>query len=127
MANISLKFRPFDPTTALLLRGYKVNVFLRNQTIAQPYFTQDIPVDNTTVIPMGTINDADTVVEVEVWATRNGFPNQPTESKVVQISKAQYETSPEKSVSIKITEQTNPAGQVNRIVQPGWPRRVTRK
>mgnify|MGYP000234602245 FL=1 len=71
---------------------------------------------------MGEINSNDTVIEVEIWIQKKKPIKYSSESKFVKTTKELYVGGGYGSISIIIKEETNAAGQLNRIVQPGWPR-----
>ena len=122
MANrtIEFKFRPYDDFTNGKKKKYVIYAFLKNQVIQNgkpdpsPYYHFGFGLDNKTTIVLGEILDVDTVIEIEFWA-KTKVGNNILASKTLSITTADYLSDKEKSISIKIEEKTNPAGQLFRV------------
>jgi hypothetical protein len=126
---IRLTFRAEkDDETTRLKNNYNVFCFLKNQVdsngipLARGIYWPNIILDDKTVYEMGEINSNDTVIEVEIWIQKKKPIKYSSESKFVKTTKELYVGGGYGSISIIIKEETNAAGQLNRIVQPGWPR-----
>lgn len=129
--NLTFRVEKDDVITPTLLKKYNVFCFLHNQVdsngrpLERGIYWPNLILNDKEEYKLGTIDMDDALhpeIEVEIWIDVKKPIKDPSESKVVKISKAIYGTGKYKSVSIKIEEKQNAAGQLNRIVQPGWPR-----
>ena len=134
MANVTIQLsfisEANNDSTRRLKSKYYVNCFLLNQVDAndQPLkrglYQPKINLDDGILYPLGQVNENDKVVELEIWIDDKKPISRTSESKIVKIPLSSYKTNKYNTVRILIEEKYNPAGQLMRIVQPGWPKTV---